>query len=142
MVCMKILTAAEMGEADRASVTAGVSMTTLMQHAGEAVARFVRSQYSHAQRVTVLCGTGNNGGDGFVAAKTLADAGVDVAVLLVGDEAKLKGEAADAYSLLDGRGVAVFAFEPEGLDALLSGADLLLDAVTGTGFKAPLRGDA
>jgi len=142
MVCMKILTAAEMGEADRASVTAGVSMTTLMQHAGEAVARFVRSQYPQAQRVTVLCGTGNNGGDGFVAAKVLADAGVDVAVLLVGDEAKLKGEAADAYSLLDGRGVAVFAFEPEGLDALLSGADLLLDAVTGTGFKAPLRGDA
>jgi len=142
---MKILTAAEMARADLASVEADIPMAALMHSAGSAVARFVLTQYPGAHRITALCGTGNNGGDGFVAAKALAEAGRAVAVLLVGDEKKLQGIAADAYSLLDAANIPIFPFDKnqtQGIDALLSGADLLLDAVTGTGFKPPLREEA
>jgi NAD(P)H-hydrate epimerase len=144
---MKILSAEEMARTDRETAEQhGVSMATLMHNAGGAVARFARAQYPEGQRVTVLCGTGNNGGDGFVAAKALVDEGIAVAVVLAGAEEKLHGEAADAYALLHGTTAAVFHLgdggDLPGLDALLSGADLLIDAITGTGFKAPLRGVA
>ena len=72
---MKVLTAAEMGAVDRATVAGGVGTTTLMENAGAAVAAFVLRQYPDAARVMVLCGTGNNGGDGFVAARLLAGEG-------------------------------------------------------------------
>ena len=65
----------------------------LMENAGTAVARFCLRRYAAAERVLVLCGKGNNGGDGFVAARVLAEAGVDVAVLLLGSEDEVKGEA-------------------------------------------------
>ena len=144
---MKILTAEEMRATDERTASAfGVSMETLMENAGAAVATFVRARFSSAKRVTVICGTGNNGGDGFVAARHLAKNGADAAVLLLGDEAKLRGEAAEMYERLDSVHVAVFRLmhesEMSGLDALLSGSDLIVDAVVGTGFKPPLRGIA
>jgi NAD(P)H-hydrate epimerase len=76
---MQILTAAEMGAADRRTADEfGVSVATLMENAGGAVARFCLRWYGAAERVTVLCGKGNNGGDGMVAARALAEAGVAV----------------------------------------------------------------
>ena len=72
---MKILTAAEMGAADgRTAEEAGVSLQDLMESAGRAVAAFCLRQYPAAKRITVLCGKGNNGGDGLVAARLLAQA--------------------------------------------------------------------
>lgn len=144
---MKILTADEMRQTDQATTRSfGISMATLMENAGAAVARFVRTQYASAQRITVVCGTGNNGGDGFVAARHLSSNGLDVAVLLLGEESKLHGEAADMYSLLHHASIALFGITEEaelsGIDALLAGADLIVDAVVGTGFKPPLRGIA
>ena len=69
-------------------------LAKLMENAGTAVARLCLRRYAAAERVLVLCGKGNNGGDGFVAARVLAEAGVDVAVLLLGHDDEVKGEAA------------------------------------------------
>ena len=143
---MKILTAAEMAAVDARTVAAGTPIRDLMEHAGEAVAHFCLTQYPDAARVMVLCGKGNNGGDGFVAARLLAAEGVGVRVLLAGAQADVKGEAAEALAaLLEATSEDIVEeltaeFSADDLEALLAEADLLLDAVVGTGFKPPLRG--
>ena len=145
---MKILTAEEMGAADRRSVEAGVSVGTLMQHAGAAVARFCLRRFGGDGLVVVLAGKGNNGGDGMVAALRLAEAGRRVRVALLGKASDLKGDAERAFYLakldkaggeLSGVDVREISDE-EGLRAALEGAGLVVDAVVGTGFKPPLRG--
>ena len=140
---MKILTAAEMGEADRRSVEAGVPVAALMENAGRAVARFCERHYAAAGHVVVLCGKGNNGGDGFVAARHLAVSGRTVRVVLLGAAADVKGEAAAALAQLrkdlnrcEVREVADEAALAEAVHA----AALIVDAIVGTGFKPPLRG--
>jgi NAD(P)H-hydrate epimerase len=144
---MKILTAAEMGAADRATVERfGKPLGELMENAGTAVAKFVCAQYCEATTVTLLCGTGNNGGDGFVAARALLSEGKRITVVLLGEESKLQGIAADAFGLLDRSAIAIRVVTEEsaalGLRGLLDGSDVILDAVVGTGFKPPLRGIA
>lgn len=143
---MLILTAEEMRSADRATTERfGVASMELMRHAGEAVARFVAREFPHARRITVLCGKGNNGGDGFVAARALAGMGKDVSVLLLGSPADLKGDAKTAFVEM---GIAPVAAADETalggseVQALLGSAELLLDAVVGTGIQPPLRGVA
>jgi ADP-dependent NAD(P)H-hydrate dehydratase / NAD(P)H-hydrate epimerase len=148
---MKILTAEEMGAADRRSVEAGVPVWTLMLSAGAAVARFCLGWAGSSKDdglVAVLAGKGNNGGDGMVAALRLAEAGRRVRVALLGKSSDLKGEAAQAFSLLKpkktGRTTGdievVEISEDADLRAALEGAALVIDAVVGTGFKPPLRG--
>lgn len=142
---MKILTAAEMGATDRATEEHfGIPLADLMERAGAAVARFVQRQYPAAKHVAVLAGTGNNGGDGFVAARHLQQAGVTVEVHLVGEEAKLKGIALAAFSRLDRSVIRLVSDEQaaQNLAHALEAADVILDAVTGTGFQPPLRGIA
>ena len=145
---MKVLTAAEMGAADRRTADGGVALQDLMEAAGAAVAAFVLGQHGDAARVMVLCGKGNNGGDGFVAARLLAGEGVGVRVLLVGERASVKGEAAEALRRLEDATSDEVVEEldehvtVEELVGLLEEADLLVDAVFGTGFKPPLRGVA
>jgi hydroxyethylthiazole kinase-like uncharacterized protein yjeF len=144
---MQILTAAEMGAADRRTAEEfGVPVATLMENAGAAVARFCLRRYGAAERVTVLCGKGNNGGDGMVAARVLAEARRAVEVVLLGREDEVKGEAAGALARLKAAGIAVRAAVDEAALAGVSGAieraELLIDAVVGTGFKPPLRGTA
>jgi ADP-dependent NAD(P)H-hydrate dehydratase / NAD(P)H-hydrate epimerase len=142
---MKVLTAAEMGAADRRTAEGGVELQELMEAAGEAVAGFVLRQYANAARVMVLCGKGNNGGDGFVAARLLAGEGVGVRVLLVGRRDEVKGEAAESLRrLVEATEDGVVEELEDGVDlvALLEEADLLVDAVFGTGFKGPMRGAA
>jgi NAD(P)H-hydrate epimerase len=144
---MKILTAAEMGAADRRTVEeAGTSLAVLMEAAGTAVATFCYRRYPQAKRIAALCGKGNNGGDGVVAARVLAGKALDVTVLLLGKIADVKGEAATAMARLraEAPSVPVLEIEDEAtLNAVLYGPnspDLLLDAVVGTGFRPPLRG--
>jgi hydroxyethylthiazole kinase-like uncharacterized protein yjeF len=139
-----ILTADEMRTADRVtSEQFGVPSIVLMRNAGQAVARFVEREYPHSRRIAVLCGKGNNGGDGFVAARALAAGGRDVSILLLGDPHELKGDAKAAYGEM---GLTpVFVPDEPSLDspqarAIVSNADLFLDAVVGTGFRPPLRG--
>ena len=89
---MKIVSAAEMREIDRAtSERFGVPSSTLMENAGSAVARFVLSGYPQAERVAIVCGKGNNGGDGFVVARKLVEAGRALRVLLLCDPKSFAG---------------------------------------------------
>ncbi|MFZ3258182.1 MAG: NAD(P)H-hydrate epimerase, partial [Candidatus Acidiferrales bacterium] len=100
---MKILTVSEMREVDRMTTERhGVSQLSLMENAGGAVARFVAAHFAPIddRRVTVLCGKGNNGGDGFVAARVLREMGAEPAVFLFGDPSELRGEAAENYKRL------------------------------------------
>jgi NAD(P)H-hydrate epimerase len=137
---MEILTSVEMGAVDRRTAEQfGVPLAELMENAGTAVARFCLRRYPAARRVVVLCGKGNNGGDGFVAARMLAAAGVGVAVLLLGREDEVKGEAAAAAPEVAIRPLANEAGLAAVSDTMAS-AELLIDAVVGTGFKPPLRG--
>ncbi len=138
---MQVLTAAEMAETDRRSAEQGVAVEALMANAGAAVTRFVQRHFGGAGLVAVLCGKGNNGGDGFVAARELASAGRDVRVALLGRADEVKGEAAAALTALRESGVPVAEIAGiAGLRGALEGAELVLDAVVGTGFKPPLRG--
>ena len=139
-----MVTAAEMAAIDKATTEqAGISFGELMEHAGEAVARFAQRQFRRARRVVVLCGTGNNGGDGFVAARHLASAGWSVDVVVLGDPGRAQGAAADAFKAVQATRALPFAVatveQVWALRRKLEGADLLLDAVLGTGFKPPLR---
>src|ERR1035437_3722081 len=94
---MKTLTSAEMGATDRRAGDEVVgARAALVGKAGGAVARFCLRRYPETKRVTVLCGKGNNGGDGFVAARVLAKAGVLLRVVLLGRADEVKGEAAEA----------------------------------------------
>jgi NAD(P)H-hydrate epimerase len=144
---MRILTAAEMGAADRRTAEEfGVPLQELMERAGGAVAKFCLRRYPAAERVVVLCGKGNNGGDGLVAARVLAEAGVGVEVLLLGRKDEVKGEAAGALERLPAEAFGVRLREAVDEAALaemkedLESAELIVDAVVGTGFKPPLRG--
>src|SRR5690348_15411755 len=95
---LPILTADEMRAADRVTTEQfGVPSIDLMRHAGAAVARFIEREFPNCRRTAVLCGKGNNGGDGFVAARELASVGREVSVLLLGDPASLKGDAKTAF---------------------------------------------
>src|SRR5213080_616043 len=101
---MKIVTSAEMREIDRVTTEKfGVPSLTLMENAGSAVAQFALGAYPSAKSFGVICGKGNNGGDGFVVARKLHEAGREVRVLLLGDAKELSGDAATNYGALLGR---------------------------------------
>jgi NAD(P)H-hydrate epimerase len=143
---MLILTAEEMRGADRATTERfDLASIDLMRAAGEAAARFVEREFAKYRRITVLCGKGNNGGDGFVAARALAKAGKEVSALLLGDPGDLKGDAKTAFEEMGISPVLApdeAALESPEVKALLEDADLLVDAVVGTGFRPPLHGVA
>jgi hydroxyethylthiazole kinase-like uncharacterized protein yjeF len=138
----EILSVAQMQEADRLAVAAGVPSLTLMENAGAAVAEYVLSHYSAARRVVVFCGKGNNGGDGFVAARRLHQQGRKVQVILLADPAELRGDAAIMFAKLPAAAMAVHSSEELNSDRirLAMQADLFLDAVLGSGFKPPVTG--
>jgi ADP-dependent NAD(P)H-hydrate dehydratase / NAD(P)H-hydrate epimerase len=143
MNAMHVLSAVEMNACDRATTEQyRIPSLDLMRNAAAAVAGFAREQFPLARRVTVLCGTGNNGGDGMMAARLLSDAGLEVTTLLLGEPEKLKGDAAIAWSELNNpiyRKVRVVAHAPDPAeqdDAFST--DLIVDALFGTGFRPPL----
>ena len=143
MNAMHVLSADEMKACDRATTEQyRIPSLDLMRNAAAAVAGFAREQFPLARRVTVLCGTGNNGGDGMMAARLLSDAGLEVTTLLLGEPETLKGDAAIAWSELNNpiyRKVRVVAHAPDAAkqdDAFST--DLIVDALFGTGFRPPL----
>jgi ADP-dependent NAD(P)H-hydrate dehydratase / NAD(P)H-hydrate epimerase len=140
---MKIVTAAEMRAIDRAtSERFGVPSHTLMENAGAAVADYVLLHHGSAKRIVVFCGKGNNGGDGFVAARRLHQKGKTVQVILLADPGELRGDAALMFGKLPAAAIAVHSSEELKSDRvrLSLHADLYLDAVLGTGFKPPVTG--
>src|SRR6266850_2381825 len=137
---MKIVTAAEMREIDRITTEKyGLPSLTLMENAGSAVAQFVLEEYPDAKQITVVCGKGNNGGDGLVAARKLHEGGKQVSVLLLANPAELKGDAAEMLKRLPNPPVVVR--EPGELGRNLDRigrSDLMIDAILGTGFRPPI----
>src|SRR5437762_14201440 len=98
---MKIVTASEMRQIDRlTSERFGVPSLTLMENAGSAVADFALSAYSGAKSFGIICGKGNNGGDGFVVARKLREAGKKVRVLLLAGPSELHGDGATNFERL------------------------------------------
>ncbi len=140
---MKIVTAAEMRAIDRAtSERFGVPSLTLMENAGAAVADHALARFPQAEKIVVFCGKGNNGGDGFVAARHLHSRGKSVQVILLADRAEIKGDAAEMYVKLPVKQVVVRSSEELRSDRVrpfLAG-DLYVDAILGTGFKPPVQG--
>src|SRR3984957_16891116 len=141
---MKILTADEMRITDRVTTDRfGVSSLELMEHAGSATARFILHELPQCRRIVVLCGRGNNGGDGLVAARYLVEAGCAVSVVILGDPTAAHGE---VKVNLDRLPVTPIVIEEEaglyraGCKGLLERTQLFVDAVLGTGFRPPMRG--
>ena len=128
----ELLTTTQMYRADRLAIEAGTPGVTLMENAGAACADMICRHYE-ACRVTVLCGAGNNGGDGFVIARLLRDRGWTVRAALAGSAERIGGDAAAAYSRWDGDTVPL-------TDDVVSDADLIVDAVFGAGLSKPIEG--
>ncbi|PYX46829.1 MAG: bifunctional ADP-dependent NAD(P)H-hydrate dehydratase/NAD(P)H-hydrate epimerase [Acidobacteria bacterium] len=140
---MKIVTTAEMRAIDRASSERyGVPSLTLMENAGAAVAEHVLEHYGATGKIVVFCGKGNNGGDGFVAARLLHEKGKSVQVILLADPAELRGDAAAMFAKLPAPAITVHSSEELNTDRvrLSLPADLYMDAILGTGFKPPVSG--
>jgi hydroxyethylthiazole kinase-like uncharacterized protein yjeF len=133
---IELLTPAEMAEADRLTIAGGMPGIELMENAGRAVADAVTRRYpSGAPQVRIVAGPGNNGGDGFVAARILAGRGFPVRVLSLGDRAKLKGAAGEAARRWFG------PIDPASPQAL-AGAGIVVDALFGAGLDRPVTGAA
>ncbi|MCP1548248.1 hydroxyethylthiazole kinase-like uncharacterized protein yjeF [Methylorubrum zatmanii] len=130
----RLLTVEAMRRVDAAAIAAGTPGITLMEAAGAAVAERARALAPEGGRVLVLCGPGNNGGDGFVAARLLDEVGYRVDLRLLGERAALKGDAALAAEAWTG---------PVGtVEAAIPTADLIIDAVFGAGLCRDLEGTA
>jgi len=127
-----LLTTEQMGRADAATIEAGTPGETLMENAGRAVAEAARAAGGDG-RAVVLAGPGNNGGDGFVAARHLADAGCEVTVALLGARESLKGDAARMAARWPGEVAPL-------VPAVLANADLVVDALFGAGLSRPVEG--
>jgi hydroxyethylthiazole kinase-like uncharacterized protein yjeF len=125
----EILSNEEMRRADAMAVEAGTPSFTLMENAGRAVAELIVSRFAPC-RVAVLCGPGNNGGDGFVVARLLSDHGFDVVVACGGEQ---KGDAAQAANQWRGAQAPL-------LPIAIDGVDLIVDALFGTGLSRPPDG--
>ena len=129
-----LLTAVQMAEADRLTVASGISGTALMENAGRPVAQAIIDRWT-PRPVLVLCGPGNNGGDGFVVARRLAEADWPVRVALMVPREQLRGPAAHHAALWRG---PVEPLTP----AALEGAELVVDAIFGAGLGRALEGAA
>lgn len=144
---MRILNADQMREADRRTIEdVGIPSLVLMENAGRQVVAAMESFFQDLseRRVAVICGKGNNGGDGFVVARTLSQRAIDVSVFVVGRVADIKGDARINIEILGRLGVTVVEIVDEGQWELhfseISDHDLIVDALFGTGLKSALSG--
>jgi NAD(P)H-hydrate epimerase len=144
---MRILNADQMREADRRTIQdIGIASLVLMENAGRQVVAAIESLYPDLaeRRIAVVCGKGNNGGDGFVVARTLQQRGFDVSVFVIGALSEVRGDARTNLSILGNIGQTVVevadetAWELHGAE--IAGHDLIIDAMFGTGLSAPLAG--
>lgn len=131
---IELFTTAEMGLADRLTAVSGTPGAVLMENAGRAVADAV-ARHGSSGPVVVVAGPGNNGGDGFVAARIMAERGLEVRVALLGDRSLFKGDAAAAAARWTG---PVEAAEPRSVQ----GAAVIVDALFGAGLARPVGGTA
>lgn len=128
---LALLTPEEMAAADRLTIEAGPSGYDLMKAAGEQITELVAELYAFAHRITIVCGPGNNGGDGFVAAKLLKEAGRDVSLGLLVDPETLTGDARLAYADWDGQ-------TQPAQSLCFDDTQLIIDALFGAGLSRSL----
>ena len=129
-----VLSSAQMRAAEAAAIASGTASAALMEAAGKQAASAILRGYTQ-RAAAVICGPGNNGGDGFVVARLLRDAGWPVRVGLIGERAALKGDAKLMADLYEGE---IETFAP----ALLDDARLIVDAIFGTGLSRAVEGEA
>ena len=129
----ELLTPDEMAACDRLTIAGGVAGVTLMERAGRAVAD-AAARHPLGTRILVVAGSGNNGGDGFVAARVLAERGYPVRLMLLGDRGALKGDAAQAAAKWTGAVEAANA-------AKVAGAGIIIDALFGAGLNRAIDGE-
>lgn len=129
----ELLTPEQMGKADALTIARGTPGTVLMERAGQAVATRAMAMVREGANILVLCGPGNNGGDGYVAARVLAQSGYTVTVLALGDPTRLTGDAAWAFQTWQGQ---------TNDDADFRNQTLIIDALFGAGLARPLDGEA
>jgi NAD(P)H-hydrate epimerase len=143
---MKILTAAQMQRIDRLTTERyGVPSLTLMENAGGGVVEFLAERFAPLERqhIVILCGRGNNGGDGLVVARMLRERGLKPRVLLFADPQKVQGDAAVNLERLASSGMPEVVGSPEAWQLIkpsLEGTTLVVDALLGTGLTKPLGG--
>ncbi len=130
--------AAQSRQLDRLAIEQrGIAGYTLMQRAGAAAFSLLRRRWPHARRVTVVCGPGNNGGDGYVVARLAAEAGLKPLVLALGDAARLHGDAQAARAAMEHAGVTAGPFTADALH----GSEVIVDALFGTGLEREVTGE-
>src|SRR5207253_1247944 len=144
---MRVLNSAQMREADKRTIDdIGIPSLVLMENAGRQAVAAIEAMYADLleRQVGVLCGRGNNGGDGFVVARTLVQRGVDVAVFLLGGVADVRGDARTNLEILGRLGVTVVEIGDSQAWELhfseVSDCTLIVDAIFGTGLNAPVSG--
>src|SRR4030095_6738143 len=144
---MRVLNSAQMREADRRTIEdIGIPSLVLMENAGRAGVAAMEPVHSDLlePQVAVLCGRGNNGGDGFVIARTLLQRGIDVSVFLLGRVADVRGDARTNLEILVRLGLSVLEVADGQAWELhfseLSDCNLIVDAIFGTGLNAPIAG--
>ena len=144
---MRILTAAQMRDADRHTIEEiGIPSLVLMENAGRQVVAAIEAAYEARLdgRVAVLCGRGNNGGDGFVVARTLLQRGIDTAVFVIGSVADVRGDARTNLDILGRLGVTVVEVNDEQAWELhfseIARCSLIVDAIFGTGLRSAVGG--
>ncbi|MFC1667300.1 NAD(P)H-hydrate epimerase [Candidatus Omnitrophota bacterium] len=135
---MKIVGVSEMQELDRNAIeNIGIPSIVLMENAGQRVSEIAIDMLGggHGKKVAVFCGTGNNGGDGFVAARHLSSRGIKVDVCVVGDSSRIKNDPAINLNILEKMGVKV----KELALPLDKDSDLVIDGIFGIGLKGEVK---
>jgi len=126
--------------------TLGIPGVALMENAGRSCAELIKEELAGVEgaKVCIFCGTGNNGGDGYVIARHLLNSGFKVVVVVCGDRSKIKGDAKINLDILERLGQPIEQLSPsepnipEKVKAFASGADMLVDSLFGTGLKGEL----
>ena len=144
---MRVLNTEQMREADRRTIVdIGVPSMVLMEQAGQGVVEAIDATFDdlETRRIVVVCGRGNNGGDGFVVARALSKRGVEVDVLLLGDIGEVRGDARTNLEALRKMKLSIAEIpdlpEWEKHSSIVSEASLVVDAILGTGLTRPLSG--
>ncbi|MDH5570425.1 MAG: NAD(P)H-hydrate dehydratase [Gammaproteobacteria bacterium] len=133
-----LFTASQTRELDRLAIEEfGISANILMERAGDAAFRLMRSRWPEARRIAVFCGTGNNGGDGYVLARLAREQQLEVTVYQVGGNGKIQGDALAAMQRLYGVDVSPVIYTDQSLDK----QDLIVDGLLGTGIRGKVASD-
>ena len=144
---MKIVTVEEMREIDKIAIKElGIPGAVLMENAGQSVVSSMENYFdlNSTNKITVVCGKGNNGGDGFVAARYLTNLQKNVDVFIIGDDKTIKGDAGNNLKILKNLGVKPRIIKTQNdirfLSQSLTTSDIVVDAIFGTGFKGKIEG--